>query len=163
MSDINLLSKGQSDWQDVINQNFQNINGDIIPFSDTGWLTDGLTIGENVESASSKYRIVTLGTRKTITINSDVVIKNELLSANWGTPGSMVLGFPSPLDNTNGIKQRIFPTDLNSARVKFVLRDLQPDGGQYGIYFDAFFNQGDTAQNYPKTVSIVISHEFDVS
>ena len=162
MSDITLLNKGQSDWQNVINQNFQNINGDIIPFSDTGWLTDGLIIGENVASASSKYRIVTLGTRKTITIYSNVVIKNELLSATWDTPESMVLGFPSSVSGSIGIPQRIFPTDATSGRVKFILRDLKPNGGQYGIYFDAFSNAGDTATNYPSTVSITISHEFDV-
>lgn len=161
MSDITLLNKGQSDWQNVVNQNFENINGDIIPFSDTGWLTDGLINGQNVVSASSKYRIVTLGTRKTITIFSSIKFNNALLSATWGTPGSMLLGFPSSISSSLGMVQRTAPTDANVSQIKFVFRDNSING-QYGIYFDNFVNAGDSAANYPSTIGIVLAHQFEV-
>lgn len=161
MSDITLLNKGQSDWQNVINQNFQNINGDMIPFSDTGWLDDGLTLGANVTSANLKYRIVTLGDRKTFTIYGSFVIQNAMLAASWGSTGRLLLAFPDSVSKAPLQLQRLIPTDKDLGRQNFVFRDLLMNN-QYGIYFDSFLSPGDAATNYPATTEIIVSHQFDV-
>lgn len=161
MSDITLLNKGQSDWQNVVNKNFENINGDMIPFSDTGWLTDGLTLGANATSTDLKYRIVTLGNRKTFTIYGSFVLQNAMLAASWGSSGRLLLAFPASVSKAPLPAQRLIPTDINSGRQNFVFRDLLSDN-QYGIYFDNFLSSGDVATNYPATLTISVSHQFDV-
>ena len=161
MSDITFLNKGQSDWQKVVNQNFDNLNGDMIHFSDTGWLTDGLTLGANVTSADLKYRIVTLGSRKTFTIYGSFVLQNAMLTASWGSSGRLLLAFPASVSKAPLQVQRLIPTDINNGHQNFVFRDLLSNN-QYGIYFDNFLSFADVATNYPATVTIIVSHQFDV-
>ncbi|MCT2893705.1 hypothetical protein [Lacticaseibacillus paracasei] len=162
MSDITLLNKGQSDWQNVVNQNFQNLNGDIIPFSDTGWLTDGLTLGANVASADLRYRIVTLGSRKTFTLYGSFTLNNAILAASWGTSGRLLFSFPNSVSKEALQTQRFITTDSNNARQNFVFRDLVINN-QYGVYFDNYVVPGDTNTNYPSTFTQIASIHFDVA
>lgn len=162
MSDITFLNKGQSDWQNVVNQNFDNLNGDMIPFSDTGWLTDGLTYGANVTSSDAKYRIITLGTRKEFILYGSFTLNHSILTAGWGTPGALLFNFPESVSKAELEVQRFITTDSSAAHQDLVFRDLIISG-QYGVYFDGYQAAGDADTNYPATFTKIVSARFDIA
>lgn len=110
MANLVTINHGASGWDEAENTNFKNLNDSLgTPKSDTGWLSDGITLvngtqdAEQLHNANRKigYRIMDFGTTRLISIRGAIVGSN-VATASITKPVE-IIDFPSATKSPNSM------------------------------------------------------------
>ena len=103
MAMIVVIEPGAAGWNVNVNQNFQALNNELTSLvSDTGWLSDGITLlnGTVVKDTQPNnvpmYRLVKIKVG-----NSDVKLLSVRAGIKGCTPGSQIINLPSIVRSAN--------------------------------------------------------------
>ncbi|NVO88958.1 hypothetical protein HWN39_10755 [Lactobacillus rhamnosus] len=171
MATFQKIEKGQPDWQKPINDNFSLVESSFAETDASGWLTDGLTTGQNVSQVQNiGYRIVTIGTYSRLHLRAAMLVKQDLFTGKWASKESMLFGLPFDVSINDGLAPQSF-TIRDGYSYKPVINAvmLSPDfpfskdAPQNGIYFATLADPNDTVDNHKNDTLVHVNLWIDLT